>query len=71
MVLAIIEKLLIFQHKYRITGIELAQELEISPVYLSNVLNGKRNLSDKLTDKIELLFQRYNCVEFLDDMGRL
>lgn len=69
MILSVIEKLLIFQYNYRMTGIELAEELEVSPVYLSMVMNDKRNLSDKLIDKIELLFRRYHCVEFLDDKG--
>jgi plasmid maintenance system antidote protein VapI len=50
---------------------QLAYELNVTPVYLCMVINGKRVLSDKLTYKIELLFRRYQCKDFLDDKGRL
>lgn len=63
MMLTVIEKLLLFQHKNHMTNIELSQELGITPVYLSMVLNNKRNLSGKMVDKIELLFKRYEFLE--------
>ncbi|MBU3110301.1 hypothetical protein [Clostridium lacusfryxellense] len=60
MTLNMIEKLLIFKYKYDMNSIALAQELGISPVYLCQVLKGRRKLSDKMINRVEILFVRFN-----------
>jgi transcriptional regulator with XRE-family HTH domain len=67
MILSPKEKLLLFSHRRRKTMKQIAQELSVSPEYLSAVINGKYQLSDRLTNEIELLFRREGFTVALDD----
>jgi len=71
MILSITEKLLIFKQRYSTTQRELANELDITQEHLSAVFHSRHRLSDKLTDRIELLFRRYEFTEALDEEGLL
>lgn len=71
MILSITEKLLIFRARTGMTQGQLANELDITHEHLSAVFHSRHRLSDKLMNKIELLFRRYEFTAGLDDEGRL
>ena len=57
-----------FRSKHRITLAELAAQLHISIAYLSQVENGKKNLSKERVDLLREVFVKYNeSIEELDN----
>lgn len=58
-------------HENKMTITQTAQELNISREQLSRVLHSDKEVSDRLFNAIEQLFQRNNYTKALDNKGRL